>query len=101
MTDKEKALLEKLKAKEQAEKKELAKKQRQFKDMCKKNFGFTPTEISDIIQSKNGSNNSDNILSNFGRKITTFYGLKSVDDIEKWSDIMLNDNSRNFWQSRS
>lgn len=36
MTDKEKELLQKLKQKEADEKKELAKKQRQFKDMCKR-----------------------------------------------------------------
>ncbi len=99
MTDREKAMLEKLKAKEQAEKKEQAKLQRQFKDLCKKNFGKTPTEINDIINGKQTDENDDTKLANFYQKVTTFYDLRNEDDIKEWLDIMLNDRSKNFWNS--
>lgn len=101
MTDRERAMLEKLKAKEQAEKKEQAKLQRQFKDMCKKQFGHTPSEIADILQAKNGSGTGDKNMQNFVGRITTFYGLHSEDDIQKWLEVMLNKNSKQFWESRS
>ncbi len=101
MTDREKTLLEKLKAKEQAEKKEQAKQQRQFKDLCKKYFGMTPTEIGDILQADNQEGTHDNKLADLGKRVTTYYGLQSDDDIKKWCEIMLNDNSKNFWMRRN
>lgn len=100
MTDREKTMLEKLKAKEQAEKKEQAKQQRQFKDLCKKNFGMTPTEIADRLQAENESRMNDNKLTVFGEKIATFYSLQNNDDMNRWLTIMLNNNSKNFWESR-
>lgn len=93
MTDKEKELLEKLKKKEAEEKKELAKKQRQFKDMCKKEFGITPTEILALIS-------NDKKSSDFEQKVTTFYGLESELDKARWIDVMCNDNSKRFWDSK-
>ncbi len=97
MTDRERAMLEKLKAKEQAEKKEQAKLQRQFKDLCKKNFGKTPTEIADILQAENGAETHDNKLASLGESVATYYGLQSDVDMQKWGEVMLNDTCRNFW----
>ena len=93
MTDKEKELLQKLKQKEADEKKEQAKKQRQFKDMCKKEFGITPTEILALIS-------NDNKVSDFEKKITTFYELESELDKTRWIDVMCNDNSKRFWDGK-
>lgn len=93
MTDKEKELLEKLKKKEAEEKKELAKKQRQFKDMCKKEFGMTPTEIMQMIS-------NDRKVSDFEQKITTFYELESELDRQLYLDTMLNENSKRYWDSK-
>ena len=101
MTDREKAMLEKLKAKEQAEKKEQAKAQRQFKDLCKKNFGKTPTEIADILQADNGADNHDKKLAVLGESVATYYSLQSDDDIQKWCEVMLNERSKDFWMRRN
>jgi hypothetical protein len=101
MTDRERAMLEKLKAKEQAEKKEQAKLQRQFKDLCKKNFGKTPTEIADILQAENGAETHDNKLASLGESVATYYGLQSDVDIQKWCEVMLNDTSKNFWMRQN
>ena len=101
MTDRERATLEKLKAKEQAEKKEQAKLQRQFKDLCKKNFGKTPTEIADILQAENGAETHDNKLASLGESVATYYGLQSDVDIQKWCEVMLNDRSKDFWMRQN
>ena len=101
MTDRERAMLEKLKAKEQAEKKEQAKLQRQFKDLCKKNFGKTPTEIADILQADNGDKTNDTKLAKFGESVATYYGLQSDVDIQKWCEVMLNDRSKDFWMRQN
>ena len=101
MTDRERATLEKLKAKEQAEKKEQAKLQRQFKDLCKKNFGKTPTEIADILQAENGAKTHDNKLASLGESVATYYGLQSDVDIQKWCEVMLNDRSKDFWMRQN
>lgn len=101
MTDRERAMLEKLKAKEQAEKKEQAKLQRQFKDLCKKNFGKTPTEIADILQAENVAETNDNKLASLGESVATYYGLQSDVDIQKWCEVMLNERSKDFWMRRN
>lgn len=93
MTDKEKELLEKLKKKEADEKREQAKKQRQFKDMCKKEFGMTPTEILALIS-------NDKKASDFEQKITTFYELESELDRQLYLDTMLNENSKRYWDGK-
>ena len=52
MTDRERQLLDKLKQKEAEERREEAKRQRQFMSMCKRHFGLTPSEIADALQAK-------------------------------------------------
>lgn len=93
MTDKEKEMLQKLKKKEADEKKEQAKKQRQFKDMCKKEFGITPTEILALIS-------NDKKMSDFEQKVTTFYKLENELDKARWIDVMCNEHSKSFWNSK-
>lgn len=101
MTNREKEMLERLKAKEQAEKKEQAKIQRQFRELCKKNFGKTPTEIADILQAEYSNESRDKKLATLGEKVASYYGLQSDVDIQKWCEVMLNDRSKDFWMRQN
>ena len=101
MTNREKEMLEKLKAKEQAEKKEQAKIQRQFRELCKKNFGKTPTEIADILQAEYSNESRDKNLAILGEKVASYYGLQSDVNIQKWCEVMLNDRSKDFWMRQN
>ena len=99
MTDKEKKRLDDLKKKEAEEKKEAAKRQRAFKDMCKKNFGLTPTEIADMIKAKNTNETDDEKLVAFAKEVATKYELNTQEDFDKWMQIVPNPKGLEFWRS--
>lgn len=96
MNERDERKLAELLAKKKQEQKQKAKEQRQFANLCKKNFGMTPTEITEQLKEKN----YDIKVSDFEQKIRQFYDLKTDEDCQHYIDIMLNENSRSFWNAR-
>lgn len=101
-TKADKRKLEALKEKERLDKKEQAKEQRKFKDMCRQKFGYNPTEIADIIKEKEEFETDGEIrtMMDLACDIIAYYELKSNSDVKKWVDIMLNENSKEYWSRR-
>lgn len=96
MNERDERKLAELLAKKKQEQKQKSKEQRQFANQCKKYFGMNPSEITEQLKEKN----YDIKVSDFEQKIRQFYDLKTDEDCQHYIDIMLNENSRSFWNAR-
>lgn len=96
LTDREKATLEKLKKKERDAKKADRKRKKDFEASCIREFGHNPEEVARILAIQN----EQSFCTDFRSKIADFYDLKSDEDFANWIEIMLNENSRRYWQNQ-
>lgn len=103
LTEAERKKLETLKEKKRLVKKEQAKEQRKFKDMCKQKLGYTPTELADIIKQNQSfvRNNADlRIKVTLACDVIRHFELRDINDVKKWINVMLNDDAKEYWMRR-